>query len=238
VRIDSFPDRVFGAHVETVATVASQQDFFSADVKVYTTKVAIDETVEGVKPGMTAEVTVTIADALEHVLTVPIQAIVGSVELGKKRKCFVLTPRGPEERDIVVGQSNVKMAEIKEGLQEGDEVVLNPKAIVGDKTKTRQPGVRRGEGDGSEPGVKSKGSSSGAKEKAKAPAAQPVQPAPGKPSGPGQVSPEERQKRQQEMTEKFRAASPEQRRQMLEEVPEAYRDKVRERLKAEGIELK
>ena len=91
----------------------------------------------GLKPGMSAEVTIVIDDQLEHVLSVPLQAIVGSVELGKERKCFVLNSAGqPEERTIVVGLSNEQMAEIKSGVEEGDEVVLNPKALLDDKDKT------------------------------------------------------------------------------------------------------
>ncbi len=139
VRVDSFPDRVLKGHVESVATISSQQDWMSADVKVYATKVMIDEAIDGLKPGMSAEVTVTVGAALENVLTVPVQAIVGGVELGKNRKCFVMTPQGPVERAIVVGQSNDRMAEIKEGLHEGDEVVLNPRALLGDKAKPREP---------------------------------------------------------------------------------------------------
>src|SRR5262249_8689592 len=120
VRVDSFPDRILSGQVAIVATVSSQQDFMSADVKVYTTKVVIEGSQEGLKPGMSAEVTITVGDALEHVLTVPVQGIVGGAELGKYRKCFVLTPQGPEERNVVIGQSNEKMAEVKEGLKEGD----------------------------------------------------------------------------------------------------------------------
>jgi multidrug resistance efflux pump len=152
IRIDSFPDRRLTGHVDFVSTISSQLDFWSADVKVYITKVAIDEGLDGLKPGMSAEVTITIGDVLDHVLTVPIQAVVGSAELGKKRKCFVVTPDGPVERDIVVGMSNDKMVEIREGLQEGDEVVLNPKVLVGDKAKTRQPGQEKREGEGSDKG--------------------------------------------------------------------------------------
>jgi HlyD family secretion protein len=136
IRVDAIQDRVLRGHVRTVATVSSQQDWLSADVKVYQTMVAIDDEVEGLKPGMSAEVTIVIDDQLEHVLSVPLQAIVGSVELGKERKCFVLNSAGqPEERTIVVGLNNEQMAEIKSGVQEGDEVVLNPKALLDDKDK-------------------------------------------------------------------------------------------------------
>ncbi len=89
VRVDAMQGRRLKAHVESVANTASQQDFFAADVKVYGTKVTIDEEVEGLKPGMTAEVTITVADALEHVLTLPITAIIGSAEMGETRKCFL-----------------------------------------------------------------------------------------------------------------------------------------------------
>lgn len=140
VRVDAMHNSRLKARVETVANTPAQQDFFASDVKVYPTKVYIDEEVEGLKPGMTSEVTITIADALEHVLTVPIQAIVGSSEMGETRKCFVMTPAGPRAKEVVVGMENGREAEIKSGLSEGDEVVTNPKLLVGDKVKTREPG--------------------------------------------------------------------------------------------------
>ncbi|MBY0527691.1 MAG: efflux RND transporter periplasmic adaptor subunit [Gemmataceae bacterium] len=229
IRVDSYPDRSFQGHVETVATISAQQDFMSADVKVYVTKVMIDEEIEGLKPGMSAEVTVTVGTTLENVLAVPIQAIVGSTELGKKRKCFVLTANGPEERDVLVGQSNDRMAEIKEGLREGEEVVLNPRALVGDKAKTRQPGANGNGNQSTDEGT----------DRPKAPAAKEKRPPDGKDGGEKtKLTPEEREKRNKEMVEKFRQATPEQRETMLNAMPEAYRDKTRQRLKEAGIEVK
>jgi hypothetical protein len=138
--VDATGNRKLKAHVETVANTPSQQDFFAADVKVYATKVYIEEEVEGLKPGMNSEVTITVADALERVLTVPITAIVGSVEMGAKRACFVLTANGPEQREIEIGMSNEKDAEVRSNLKEGEEVVVNPKVLVGNKAKTREAG--------------------------------------------------------------------------------------------------
>jgi multidrug resistance efflux pump len=141
VRVDATGNRKLKAHVDSVANTPSQQDWFAADVKVYATKVAIDEEVEGLKPGMNSEVTITVADALEHVLTVPITAIIGSAELGATRKVFVMTAQGPLEREVVVGMSNDKGdAEVRSGLTEGEEVVTNPKALVPDTVKTREAG--------------------------------------------------------------------------------------------------
>ena len=135
VRVDAFSDRPLQGHVHTVATVASQ-DFFTSDVKVYQTVVVIDDPIDGLRPGMSAEVTIKIENT-EQVLAIPVEAIVGGAEQGDKRKCFVMTEDGPKEREITVGLSNDKMAEVRGGLQEGDQVVHNPKAILGDKAKTR-----------------------------------------------------------------------------------------------------
>jgi HlyD family secretion protein len=166
VRVDAFPDRTLTGHVKSVGTVASQQDWMSADVKVYQTMIAIDEVVEGLKPGMSAEVTIHVESAGEHVLTVPMQAIVGGAELGRTRKVFVLTPEGAREREVTVGLSNERVVEIREGLKEGDEVILNPKVLLGDKVKTRQanesergpgmPGEGDGKGKGKAKGIKGK----------------------------------------------------------------------------------
>src|SRR5204862_3064800 len=98
VRIDAFSDHLLPGHVRSVATVASQQDWMSADVKVYQTMISIDESVDGLKPGMSAECTVQI-EGVEDVLALPLQAIIGGAELGPKRKCYVKSPEGPKERE-------------------------------------------------------------------------------------------------------------------------------------------
>ena len=202
-----------------MATVSSQQDWLSSDVKVYATKVKIDDSLPGLKPGMSAEVTITIGDVLEHVLTVPVQAIVGSADLGKHRKCVVMTPQGPQERDIVVGMSNDKMAEIKEGLKEGDDVVLNPRAVLGDKIKTGKPGKEKGaSGEGG--GEKGKGG------KARPPKMEKRPPAKGGADD-----------RQKAMLEKFRAASPAERKQMLQQIPEEFREKAKAGLQQQGLKV-
>src|SRR5262249_40977036 len=90
VKVESFPDKAMRGRIDSVATIASAGDWMSADVKSYTTKVAIDKGIDGLKPGMSAEVTIYYGDALEHVLMVPIEAVVGAAEMGKTRKVFVV----------------------------------------------------------------------------------------------------------------------------------------------------
>src|SRR5262249_20694803 len=124
IRVDAFPDRLLKGHVKTVGTVASQQDWLSADVKVYQTMVQIDEYLPELKPGMSAKVTVFTDSHNDHCLTVPIQAILGGADMGRTRRIYVLNKEGKAEpREVEVGLSNDKMAEIKKGVEEGEEVV-------------------------------------------------------------------------------------------------------------------
>ena len=135
VRIDAFPNRELRGHVTGVSPVPAQEEVPSADVKLYPVTIAIDEPLEGLRLGMSARVTIPTDHRAERVLTVPLQAILGSPRADSIRKCYVVTPHGPEERDIVIGITNGKEAEVKSGLQEGDFVVLKPLVLLNDKEK-------------------------------------------------------------------------------------------------------
>jgi multidrug efflux pump subunit AcrA (membrane-fusion protein) len=254
IRVESMSNRRLRGHVEAVANAPSQQDFWAADVKVYTTKVTIDEEVDGLKPGMTAEVTITVADALDHVLLLPIQAIAGSVEMGDTRKCFVMRNGMPVERDITVGMSNDKDAEILSGLQEGDEVVVNPKVLVGDRMRTRQPGELISKDTGSDAaGPGSRGGRRGGERGAGRGQGQPggpqgfggeggqerAGPETGKAGGQrGAFQPTEAQKKAfQEKLSNYQKATPEKRKEMLGKENERARPFIKQALQGQGVEV-
>lgn len=167
IKVDALPGRVLKGHVRSVAAVAAQADWMSSDVKVYQTFVLLDESVEGLKPDMSAEVTIMVDSAKESVLAVPLQAIVGGAESGPKRKVYIKTATGTAEREVELGGFNDKMVEVRSGLQEGDEVILNPKILLGDKVKTRDDpalaGGRSKEGMGMGGGEKKGGKGGGKK---------------------------------------------------------------------------
>ncbi len=150
IRIDSSPGKVYEGHVISKATVASQAEFFSSDVKVYQTMVSIDDldpAHDKLNPGMSAEVTVLADETTHPVLVIPIQAVVGNVAMKAERKCYVLDAKNiPHERDIVVGMSNDKLVEVLSGLEEGDRIVMNPRPLISEKSdlKVGTPGTRRG----------------------------------------------------------------------------------------------
>lgn len=156
IRVDAFPEKPLSGHVHSKASVASQ-DFFTSDVKVYQTVVVIDEYLDGLRPGMSAEVTIQVENPHDNVLAVPVQAVIGGPELGDKRKIFIMTDDGPKEKEIRVGLANDKMAEVIEGLREGDKVVENPKVLLGDKGKSKDSEKEGGKGPGKGKGGPGKG---------------------------------------------------------------------------------
>ncbi len=110
--------------VVSVATQPEPGSFFSTNVKEYATIVQLDGEVSGIKPGMTAEVEILIAE-LNNVLTVPVSAV---MEHRGKFICWVLPSGGkPERRVVGVGQSSTTMVHIKDGLTEGEQVILDPR---------------------------------------------------------------------------------------------------------------
>src|SRR5262249_43177508 len=133
VKVDAFSNKLLKGHIRTVDTVASQQDYFAADVKVYKTIVTIDQSLEGLRPGMSAEVTIYADESAEPVLLVPVQAVLGTISMGAQRKCFVIGADGqPALRDIVVGMCNERLVEVKSGVTEGERVVLTPLPLLED----------------------------------------------------------------------------------------------------------
>jgi multidrug efflux pump subunit AcrA (membrane-fusion protein) len=125
-------DREFQGRIVTIANQPEPGSWMNANLKEYATIVKIDGEAEGLKPAMTAEVEVLIAD-LADVLTVPVNCVVE--QAGKFNAWIVIGPNKYERRSLVVGLTNDKVFEIKDGLKEGDVVLLNPKAMVEEARK-------------------------------------------------------------------------------------------------------
>lgn len=118
----------------TVISIANQPEpasFFSAAVKEYATIVKIDGESKDLRPGMTAEVEILIA-ALKDVIAVPVAAVFE--QRGQAFAC-VAKDGQVEKRPIELGMTNDKFIEVKRGLEVGEEVVLNPRAVLPEMTE-------------------------------------------------------------------------------------------------------
>jgi multidrug efflux pump subunit AcrA (membrane-fusion protein) len=127
ITVEAFPDKTFHGEVLNVAPLPDpQQGFLSPDVKVYTTKVSIDGSHDFLRPGMSAKV-VILVDQLDDVLIVPIQVVANRE--GKKL-CYVMASDTPQPREVGTGAFNDTFVEIISGLEEGEQVLLNPPRLL------------------------------------------------------------------------------------------------------------
>jgi HlyD family secretion protein len=148
--MDAFPDKILQGEVFEVAPLPdSQRSWMNPDLKVYETLVNIDGTHDFLKSRMSCKVQILV-EQLDDIIIVPIQVV--SNRAGRK-VCYVVTSQGHQERVVQTGLFNDTFVEITEGLEVGDQVMLNPPiAFTGpDAFQQQQPipqaGARAGAGD-------------------------------------------------------------------------------------------
>lgn len=120
VVVEGLPNRKLEGHVVSVAQVPTFN--WRSDVRYFAGAVKLDNPPQGLRPGMTAEVEIALK-RVENVLTVPVEAV--TTEEGHE-VCYVAREDGLERREVKLGQATSERLEISEGLQEGEQVVLNP----------------------------------------------------------------------------------------------------------------
>jgi multidrug efflux pump subunit AcrA (membrane-fusion protein) len=132
----TLPDQTLEGEVASVSPVTRPGGWWTGGVVKYDTIIELPS-VEGLKPGMSAEVEV-IMDQHTDVLTIPVAAV---VETEAGAFCWVRTAEGNTRRALQLGDSNDSFIVVKAGLKEGEEVVLNAQAFMdelqdGDLTST------------------------------------------------------------------------------------------------------
>jgi RND family efflux transporter MFP subunit len=115
-----------GAEIEgTVTAIAPDASSSDSGVVTYAVTVALSNPPAEMRPGMTADVTITLAQAAD-VLTVPASALLGAADDHAVR---VLGADGtPELRPVTVGLVTNTDAEIRDGLAEGELVITGTAA--------------------------------------------------------------------------------------------------------------
>jgi len=119
-------DHEFQGIVTSVAKQPEPGNWFSGNVKEYAAIVAIESDPHGLRPGMTAAVEILVAN-LTDVLSVPVQAV---VEKKGRFYCWVNSASGPQKHEIELGMGNNTRIEVKRGLEEGQDVLLNPRGTI------------------------------------------------------------------------------------------------------------
>jgi len=123
---DAFQERVIWGRVKSISPTPDAQNWMNPDLKAYDTIITIDEVPPDLKPGMSAQVEIQIT-TLRNIIAVPVQAV---STVGGKRVCYVLNRGKPEARAVEIGQSDQRFIHIKNGLHEGEHVLLHPPGPV------------------------------------------------------------------------------------------------------------
>jgi RND family efflux transporter MFP subunit len=134
VKIDAFADESLDGEVINIAPLPDAGTFFSSDLKVYTTRIRLGGRAAHLRPGMTASAEI-VTDERDDAIGVPYGALIaydGKYNVALKR------PDGRIEwRDVVLGAAGDEIVEIKEGLRDGDQVILDPQPFLTDDQRAR-----------------------------------------------------------------------------------------------------
>ena len=136
ITVDAFPDTILRGEVTKVGVLPdSQNRWLNPDMKVYVTTVAIQDTEEWIKPGMSAKVEILV-NRLEDCTYVPLQAVSPEAE---KQVCYVARGGSVEKREVQIGEFNDEFIQIKSGVSEGEQVLLRRPTATGPGTGDKKP---------------------------------------------------------------------------------------------------
>lgn len=121
VRVDAYPDTVFEGELNFIGALAASESAEPGREKFFQVSFVLAGEDKRLRPGMTCR-TAIVAKSLKNVLTVPVQAI---FHKNDETFCYLVTPMGGfSSRKVSLGAENDDLAEIMEGLAEGDRVSL------------------------------------------------------------------------------------------------------------------
>ncbi len=122
IRIDAVSNMELIGRVAKVNRYAEPGSWFSSSIKEYATTIEIVDPPQTIRTGMTAEVQIFV-ERLPDAIQVPIQAI---YEHGGKTYSLIKSSESTyETREVSIGATNEQMATIKDGVEPGDNVILN-----------------------------------------------------------------------------------------------------------------
>jgi hypothetical protein len=126
ITLDADKDRVLAGSVTKVNQYAEPGSWSSGNIKEYAAFIAIHDTSPDIRSGMNAEVRIFV-ESLADELQVPVQAL---YETKGHFFCLLKNDAGFETREVQVGSSNDSFMTINSGLEEGEVVVMNPRAYA------------------------------------------------------------------------------------------------------------
>ena len=121
----ALPSKTLEGELSSVASMAKPAGWWTGNVVKYDTLIELPSE-SGLKPGMSVEVEVILA-RYENVLKVPTAAV---LETSGGHVCWVKQGDVVQRRPLQIGDSSDMFLVVEAGLEEGDQVILNPLAYL------------------------------------------------------------------------------------------------------------
>ncbi len=123
ITVDALPGRKFIGKVDFIAPLPDAQSMWmNPDLRVYNTQISIEGEEPALRTGMSCKAEIIVA-YYEDALYVPVQSV---IQVGGEHVVYVVNGSSLERRKVKVGLDNNRTIHILEGLQEGENVLLNP----------------------------------------------------------------------------------------------------------------
>lgn len=137
VKVDAVADKEYTGHVVEIGSSAAVRAGAGSGIRYFRVKVAIDNSDERLRPGMTSQVSI-VTTTLAAALSVPIQSVVERVpgakgdedapdeNLPKKKYVFVVRDGVTKMTEVSTGISDALYVAVTKGIKAGDPVVTGP----------------------------------------------------------------------------------------------------------------
>jgi len=123
IRVDALPNDRFHGRLSKIGVMPNlENSWLNPDLKLYECEFEIDDEVETLRPGMSCQVEVLVAE-YEDALFVPMQSV---VRVRDVPTVYVATALGTQPRAVELGLDNNRMVRVLKGLQPGESVLLAP----------------------------------------------------------------------------------------------------------------
>jgi HlyD family secretion protein len=131
IRLDAYPDAIFKGEIKSIADLArrkiSRLTGKPSGAKVFAVTVKVLDRDVRLKPGLSATAEI-IVNEHENALYIPLEAVFVDEQ---DQTIVYMKKRGKvEARPIVVEESNDRVTVVKEGVQEGEELLLGLPAAI------------------------------------------------------------------------------------------------------------
>lgn len=137
IKVDAMPDHEYHGHVAEIGSSAAVRQGAGSGIRYFKVKVAIDDSDDRLRPGMTSQVSIVTSTA-PNTVAVPIQTVVERVpgasgepgeedeDKPKKKYVFLAKDGKAKQVEVTTGISDATHVAVLSGVKAGDPLITGP----------------------------------------------------------------------------------------------------------------